>query len=388
MAVDQSYLNKDKRMIKLTFFIFLSLLISNNSFAKSVPCWKVNSTLEVVEYKVSNFIERMKICSKERDENIQYYLETLKTEKLKNNKTNAALVTGVTGELYSKFMQIPQKYVNDLTLSACERIESKRRRPGNCTLIYEGEKFVNNGWVPFYDNTKKILNVGFEDFEAEILMNYRGVNFVRVFNSSKCGTIEQNIEKSFVDAMRNELDIYPDEFLKAINFKFILVCNGLRGDSRVLGMATPSNYTSTGYYYANASLFNNQKIKNKYKDIQRVFHHELFHMFEGLTKKHRFDHEWINLNNRKENDYLGQVNIATDKGYALARSIPGFISRYSNSVEYEDKAETYSSLIIDHDEVMEIASTDPVLLKKVELIKKRVQKAIPSIDENFWKNLN
>ena len=140
-------------MIKLIFLLFISLIVSNISVAKNIPCWKVNSTLEVVKYKVPNFIERMKSCSKERDENVQYYLETLKTEKLKDNKTNAALATGITGELYSKFMQIPQKYVNDLTLSACERIETKRRRPGNCTLIYEGKKFLTNGWVPFYDDT-------------------------------------------------------------------------------------------------------------------------------------------------------------------------------------------------------------------------------------------
>ena len=375
-------------MIKLTFFIFISFFYTNISNAKDVPCWKVRSTLEVVKYAVPNFINKMKDCSEARDKKIKNYLEKFNSEKLKNGKIQAALATGVRGNLYSKFMEIPQKYVNDLTLSECEKSESKRKRPSNCSIIYEGKNIVSNGWVPNYNITKKILNAGFENFEAEILMNYRGVNFVRVFNNSQCGTIEQNIEKSFINAMRKELDIYPDEFLNVINFKFILVCNGLKGDSRVMGMAKPSNHTSTGYYFANVKWFSNERIKNNYKDIQRVFHHELFHMFEGLTKKHKYDYEWINLNNRKENDYLGRVNIATDKGYALARSIPGFISRYSNSVEYEDKAETFSSLIIDHDEVMKIASKDPVLLKKVELIKKRVQKAIPSIDENFWKNLN
>ena len=371
-------------MIKLTFLILISFFYTNISNAKNVPCWKVRSTLEVVKYAVPNFIDKMKDCSGARDKKIKNYLEKFNSEKLKNGEIQAALATGVRGNLYSKFMEIPQKYVNDLTLSECEKGESKRKRPSNCSIIYEGKNIVSNGWVPNYNITKKILNAGFENFEAEILMNYRGVNFVRVFNNSQCG----NIEKSFINAMRNELDIYPDEFLNVINFKFILVCNGLKGDSRVMGMAMPSNHTSTGYYFANVNWFNNERIKNNYKDIQRVFHHELFHMFEGLTKKHKYDYEWINLNNRKENDYLGQVNIATDKGYALARSIPGFISRYSNSVEYEDKAETFSSLIIDHDEVMKIASKDPVLLKKVELIKKRVHKAIPSIDENFWKNLN
>jgi hypothetical protein len=69
---------------------------------------------------------------------------------------------------------------------------------------------------------------------------------------------------------------------------------------------------------------------------------------------------------------------------ALTDKYPGFLNHYSTSAPEEDKAEVFANLILNEEYVRCRMQSDPVLRAKVKLLKERLAKFCPELDDGFW----
>ena len=176
-------------------------------------------------------------------------------------------------------------------------------------------------------------------------------------NSSK-----QTYDKKYKIIAKN-LNIYPKEFLKKINLKYIVMCENL-AISGINTAGIPDSIMKT--------LILDLKFNEKY--FERVIHHELFHIIDDSFDNLFDDKEWKKLN--KKNFQYAACSTCTKKiGLDTYKKTNGFFTEYSKSTPSEDMAEVFSHLIKSKYK----KSNDKVLNKKVEFIKKKLKK----IDNTF-----
>jgi len=176
-------------------------------------------------------------------------------------------------------------------------------------------------------------------------------------NSSK-----QTYDKKYKIIAKN-LNIYPKEFLKKINLKYIVMCENL-AISGINTAGIPDSIMKT--------LILDLKFNEKY--FERVIHHELFHIIDDSFDNLFDDKEWKKLN--KKNFQYAACSTCTKKiGLDTYKKTNGFFTEYSKSTPSEDMAEVFSHLIKSQYK----KSNDKVLNKKVEFIKKKLKK----IDNTF-----
>jgi hypothetical protein len=115
-----------------------------------------------------------------------------------------------------------------------------------------------------------------------------------------------------------------------------------------------------------------------------VIHHEFFHMMDERMGVMRKDPAWAALNPPSFKYGSGGAKMRTNGVGDLNSDIPGFITKYGTSAIEEDKAELYAHLIIDPVFVANEAKSDPVLTKKIALLKSRMAKYHPTFSAKFW----
>ena len=182
-------------------------------------------------------------------------------------------------------------------------------------------------------------------------------NNINCFKSSK-----QDLDKKYKIIEKN-LNRYPQNFLKKINLKYIVMCEDL-SISGIKTAGIPDNIMKT--------LIVDIKFNDKY--FERVLHHEVFHIIND-SYKNIFDEKIWSRFNPKEFKYA-KCSTCTEKiGLDTYSKPDGFITEYSRSTASEDMAEVFSHLMYGNLP----SEIDPILKKKIEFIKKGISK----IDENF-----
>ncbi len=170
-----------------------------------------------------------------------------------------------------------------------------------------------------------------------------------------------------------ELERYPRSFFEAARLRRVLMC----GDLREAGRPIPSlpNYERTLVLDVDAPE----------GFTRRLVHHEVFH-FADLADDATLtnDPEWSALNDRWFTYGDGGRFHREPRAADIATDLPGFLSLYSRSGLEEDKAEVFSFLMTEPVRVAAIAAADPVVARKVRLVKDRMARLDPSIDEAFW----
>ncbi len=200
-----------------------------------------------------------------------------------------------------------------------------------------------------YLKATKPFNVGIRD------------NNVSCFNSS-----EADIKKK-MHLIENNLNRYSSVFLDKINLKYIVLCENLTV-SQINTACVPNPKTKT--------LIIDIKFNEKY--FERVLHPEIFHMIDETHKEIFLYKEWENLNSL-EFEFAECSTCSNRLGLSLLKENKGFVTEYSMSTPSEDMAEVFSFLMINKKMIENRALKDPILNKKILLIKENVLK----VHENF-----
>tara|TARA_B100000029_G_scaffold186597_1_gene183933 strand:+ start:229 stop:969 length:741 start_codon:yes stop_codon:yes gene_type:complete len=228
--------------------------------------------------------------------------------------------------------------------------------PANANTIFYLIKIPN---LEIYDNKSvnglkylkamKPFNVGIRD------------NNVSCFNSN-----EEDIKKK-MPLIEKNFNKYSSTFISKINLKYVVLCENLTV-SQINTAGVPNPKTKT--------LIIDIKFNEKY--FERVLHHEIFHMIDETHKEIFLYKEWENLNSQ-EFEYAECSTCSNRLGLSLLKENKGFVTEYSMSTPSEDMAEVFSFLMINKKMIENRALVDPILNKKILLIKENVLK----VHENF-----
>lgn len=176
------------------------------------------------------------------------------------------------------------------------------------------------------------------------------------------------IEPSLIDSAAIAFAMYPPELLAATGVRHVALCRSIdvpADEMAAAGIALLDQQrilVNVGSFESAAEGFT----------IDRVIHHELFHLLDYNGDHFREDAEWLALNPKsfayEDPDMLYRARDLPD-----ARP-PGFVRAYATQNEAEDRASTFDLLFARPAELCEIAAKDPIVAKKVALLKKRVRK--------------
>ena len=164
------------------------------------------------------------------------------------------------------------------------------------------------------------------------------------------------------------LNRYSYNYLKKINLKYVVLCE----DLSISGISTagiPDNTMKT--------LILDINFNEDY--LERVIHHEVFHIINDQYNEIFKESEWMKFNN-SEFKY-DQCSTCTDKlGLETYKKTKGFFTEYSMSTVSEDMAEVYSHMIfLEKGYINKIRKIDKILDNKISYIEKIINK----IDSSF-----
>ena len=198
-------------------------------------------------------------------------------------------------------------------------------------------------------------------------LNAKGDFKIGVDDNITCNkTNQENLNTKFPIIERN-IKRYNSKFLKKIDLKYIVFCEGLFISNINTG-GIPDN--------KNRTLILDINFNKKY--FERMIHHEIFHMIQN-SYENDFNDQKFSLFNNSDFEY-GKCSTCSDRlNLDLYKNTNGFLTEYSKSIPSEDMAEIFSFLMINKNLTEEKIKNDPILNNKVNFIKLNISK----IDENI-----
>jgi len=201
------------------------------------------------------------------------------------------------------------------------------------------------------------------------------------------------------DMIVEELSIYPEEAIEKSRIEQVVLCNDL-----VVSKKRAAGTIKVGLHYVDTLFIDLGELNIDKMHGRRTIHHELYHAIDfrdswhgfvdpewealqGKNFRYAFDaaaelHRWLhNPNSVNPRDFDDPYHRMTTRG----SSVPGFISDYARYSVSEDKAEVFCYLMASYDYVMQKASQDVILKRKVERMKEMLQAYIPEFDAAFWR---
>lgn len=179
--------------------------------------------------------------------------------------------------------------------------------------------------------------------------------------------------------LSKELSMYSAKVFKQSKLRSIILCKKLvSGGERRAGLAA-LKLQGLIWLLGNNIFIDVEAPLNSY--ARQVIHHELYHLidccddFNGL-----YDNHWKKLNHPNfiyEDDHLPKQQFKAPTN--------GFVSTYAMTAVHEDKAETFSHMIVDYQGTEKLAKTDAVLRRKIERMKVLMNKFSSEFDDSFWK---
>jgi hypothetical protein len=176
------------------------------------------------------------------------------------------------------------------------------------------------------------------------------------------------IEPTLIDSAAITFAMYPPALLTATHVEHVALCRRIEvadGDMSAAGMALLDQHRILVSVGAFEQLSHDLTI-------DRVIHHELFHLLDYAGEHYYADREWLGLNPPKF-AYVDPEMQYRDRDLATARPF-GFVRSYATQNEAEDRASTFELVFAQPAELCAIAAKDPIVAKKVALIKKRIAK--------------
>lgn len=189
------------------------------------------------------------------------------------------------------------------------------------------------------------------------------------------GACDKVHEQFAADLLTSELNIYPPEIIHASKVERIIACNSLSVEGRTIqGLA------QMGLFVVDTIFLETSRITRDWEYGRLSLHHELFHAIDYHDDlSHYVDLSWRHLN-KEGFDY----DYGLFKGYNEVSDKPGFLTTYSMSCAWEEKAEVYAHLIVKTSDTERRAETDPVLRRKIERMKELLFHFSPHFSDEFW----
>ena len=314
------------------------------------------------------------------------YLNKLETFKKKDSKFKGSVVETMRGAFYSSFGPYSQNKVDNRALDNC-----KKDGGLGCKVRFQSfKKNENYNRFAQFDSSKNILYSLDDQIKSQIVNGLNGIRFLKSlenFNRKDFGCTKNT--KPFTEAVniiKDEINIYPQDFLNKSGLKFIMICDDITSDSKltILGLA-PVHYDQTaGVFWISINAINNTRLisDNKINKTKNVFHHEYYHIIDSNLTNVIMDKEWEAIN---KNPYS---NTPLGGGLDFDNSIKGFATEYSRNNQSEDKAELFTMLITRNKDIKKLLKKDEILYQKAKLLIKRLKSISPTINKDFWNKLN
>ena len=228
----------------------------------------------------------------------------------------------------------------------------------------------------FHVNADEIYNLlKIPNLEIYKLKNENNIRYLNAKGDFKIGvndnitcnkTNKENLNTKFQVIERN-IKRYNSKFLKKIDLKYIVFCEGLFISNINTG-GIPDN--------KNRTLILDINFNEKY--FERMIHHEIFHMIQNSYEDRFNDLKFSSFNN-SDFEYAECSTCSDRLNLDLYENTNGFLTEYSKSIPSEDMAEIFSFLMVNKNLIEEKIKNDSILNKKVNFIKSKISK----IDENI-----
>jgi len=225
-------------------------------------------------------------------------------------------------------------------------------------------------------NADEIYNlIKIPNLEIYKLKNKNNIRYLNAKRDFKIGvddnitcskTNKENLNTKFPVIERN-LKRYNSKFLKKIDLKYIVLCEGLFISNINTG-GIPDN--------KNRTLVLDINFDEKY--FERMIHHEIFHMIQN-SYVDDFNDQKFSLLNNSDFEYAECSTCSDRLNLDLYENTNGFLTEYSKSIPSEDMAEIFSFLMVNKNLIEEKIKNDTILNNKVNFIKTNISK----IDENI-----
>ena len=167
---------------------------------------------------------------------------------------------------------------------------------------------------------------------------------------------------------------YPVAFLRQTGLRRFVLCKDLSfaGQARY---AVPDFPHDTMYLHVERpASFQVDPSGSFVRYLQKVFHHELFHLIDwkddGLLYE---DRGWAALNPATFRYGTGGKDMRDDPTVSLiSHDVSGFLNAYSTAGVEEDKAEVFANLMVNSAELTERVRTDEIIARKVAALVTRL----------------
>ena len=228
----------------------------------------------------------------------------------------------------------------------------------------------------FHVNADEIYNlIKIPNLEIYKLKNENNIRYLNTKGDFKIGvddnitcnkTNKENLNSKFQVIERN-IKRYNSKFLKNIDLKYIVFCEGLFISNINTG-GIPDN--------KNRTLILDINFNEKY--FERMIHHEIFHMIQN-SYEDNFNDQKFSLFNNSDFKYAECSTCSDRLNLDLYENTNGFLTEYSKSIPSEDMAEIFSFLMVNKNLIEEKIKNDTILSNKVNFIKTNIFKIDESI---------
>lgn len=190
-------------------------------------------------------------------------------------------------------------------------------------------------------------------------------------NCARCevATELDKIDPELVDQMAIAFARWPSSVRKLARLEHVAFCKTITYEGKdhgPAGLADPNThrvFISVEYFRGAGTSFS----------IEATVHHEVFHLLDFETQGARWtaDREWYKLN--------PSGFAYRDPSIDIERRA-GFVNGYASTDEMEDRASTFEYLMVRPDEVCSMSNKDPIVARKVRLVKQRLLR-VPGADK-------
>jgi len=239
-----------------------------------------------------------------------------------------------------------------------------------CNIAFANTIFESNQLnnIDYLKELKELKKFDFSLYSKNrIFLMYAYGNILAGKNDNiQCNKFNFDIKK--FNLLIHSLKKYDLNFLNEINANYIVLCENLK----------INNYLAAGFANSDVSTLIVDFSINK-EIIERVIHHEIFHMIQANQNTKLLNEKWSNQNNHNfiyKQCSDCQLNYSTELSYENK----GFLTEYSKFSISEDQAEIFSFWMSDTNILNLISKKDGILKNKINILKDFLSKI------NFKKN--
>lgn len=193
-------------------------------------------------------------------------------------------------------------------------------------------------------------------------------------------TAEEEPVLNYLQVFCDELRVYPSALMPRIGLRRVVLCRDLTLAGRPRGGIAAPELDS---FYLDVLLGASPGWYQKWH-----IHHELYHLVDYADDSTLNDPAWESLNAAAFSYGSGGASYQSYPRWNQHPATPGFVTWYAEAAVEEDKAETFAALMLAPLELTRRTSAEPILQRKVDLLKKQLSQLGAGLDGEFWVRLS